>query len=471
MLPTTLSVSSAQMTTPGAAPDVSPKADGLPASSPFKDLLLQLHTEKGATLPIASSQDPIATAAETDGSSADISALTTSAGSAPLPALQVTSSSPEKDAVQQDVEPQQSVPCVPQPNADELRAAVLATALKDSETGKSDHKKNSLDSTKDKQPPKRIATSGVSTETAATIPADVLAMKAIVTTGDASAQTFPGKPVLPTKSSAESEGSPNLLAGIARAKSNTTNLPAAITQQPPQGSGFADQVDQAIANLPSSMDGQNSSHDAVAVEPNTKVSRVSSFREPSFVAASTPPAVVFHASLVRETKSFGQLAIPHDEPKLPGAETLDLSTAGAPVNHLDLQWKDGALGSISVRAEMREGALHAIVNGAHITSVVSTAELHQFLEESRIPVHSLQVNGVAEVKHIADGGSFDANASAGNGSQASLSYGDEGSRSSAREGNLRSRINEEDEEAPAAISPVPITLGGQAGTNRLSIHI
>ncbi|MEZ2345947.1 hypothetical protein [Terriglobus sp. RCC_193] len=478
MLPNTIPLSGIPTTMPGVTSEAAFKGDGLPVSLPFKDLLLELQTAGEVTPPLPNIVDTAATVVTGSGKSTDLSSLVVSDDSVVLPVLQPAPNALDKSAVQQvssnstensaaappGSELQPDGPAVPQSGDDEPQVILVPPMPKGSVTGKPDRKTDAEVPIKSKLPSKRTAAS----ETIPPVSTEVTVVNVSSAAIDSNTQAPPA-PAVSLVNSPVAGGAATSSQKIA--PSSSVKWPVAMAQVASQKNEPTDQVDKVVASVLSSADDQSSSHDAIAIESNTKAGRTTSLREPSFVVSSPQPAAIFHASLLRETRSNGSFIVSDDEPTLTAAETLTPSTVSAPVSHLDLQWKDGMLGDISVRAEMREGVLHAVVNGSHVSSSVSPAELHQFLEESRIPVHSLQINGVEGVKHISEVGGFDANTSAGTGAQTSLSYRDESSGSSARNHDPHNRVDEEDEEKPIAVLSAPMTQAVQTELSHLSIHI
>lgn len=523
MLPNAIPLAGIPITTPDATPEAALKNNGLSDSLPFKDLLLELQAPEGGTSQPSSALNPDAkttpdtgqlpglqaaegrslqqpnaldfattNAAPDTGKSTGLTFLVASDDGVPLPIPQSaqdgsnksnisqvslvpqTASGPaEKDATLPDGKPQANCPLVTQANVDEPQVAIAPSVAKESISGKSDRKTGNTDNSvpaKGKLSLKRIVTSAGSSVSVPAVPTEVIAMKVSSATIDPNMQT-PSAQAAPVMNSMVAGWATKLLQETATVKAGSVKWPVAMVQSTSPKSEATDQVNQVVAGVLSATDDPDASHDAVAIESTPKIAHAAGLREPSFVPATPQPAAVFHASLTREVKSTGSLTASDDEPSLTAAEPPVSSAVGAPVNHLDLQWKDGTLGNVSVRAEMREGVLHAVVNSSHVSSAVSPTELHQFLEESRIPVHSLQVNGVEGVKHISEAGPFDANTAAGNGAQSSLSYRDESSRSSARGQETRNKANDADEVEPTSVSAVPMTHSVQPQMNRLSIHI
>lgn len=495
MLPTAIPLSGIPITMPDAMPEAVCQSDGLPASLLFKDLLLGIQVAEGKTLQPSKTLDPVIavapkTAASDAGTSVDISSLVANDDGVLLPTLQAaqngsdnaqvkasqassvpqaSSNTTEKDMVQPDNEAQVSCPSIPQADVDETQVAITPPEVKKLVAGKADRKTDDSP-VKTKSSSRPIATSGGAVAAIPVAPTEVVAMKTNSAMID---HNTPGAsaPVIPVIS-ATVTGTAKLLQETATVKARTDpKWPVPTAQVAPQKSEVADQVNQVVTPLSSATDDQDISHGAGIIENTPKMARIPGSRESSFVASTLQPAAIFHASLVRETKSTGSLTVSDDDSILTPADTQMPSAISGPVNHLDLQWKDGALGDVSVHAEMREGVLHAVVNSSHVGSAVSPTELHQFLEDSRIPVHSLQVNGVEGVKHIPEAGQFDANTASGNGTQSSLSYRDESSRSSARDQELRHKAANEDEVGPVTVPVAPMTHAVQPQVNRLSIHI
>ena len=61
------------------------------------------------------------------------------------------------------------------------------------------------------------------------------------------------------------------------------------------------------------------------------------------------------------------------------------------VKHLEISLNDARLGEISVRAEMKDGMLHASVLGRHADSVLTASALHQYLDQNQVEVHRVRV--------------------------------------------------------------------------------
>lgn len=74
-----------------------------------------------------------------------------------------------------------------------------------------------------------------------------------------------------------------------------------------------------------------------------------------------------------------------------GADAPAVSTSGSTAKHLEVSLRDLALGDISVRAEMKDGVVHASVIGNHAGSALTASALHQFLEGSQVAVHKVHV--------------------------------------------------------------------------------
>lgn len=480
MLPNAIPLAGVPITMPGAIPEATFKGGSdLPALLPFKDLLLGFQATGGMPLPASNIPVPDTTAALSAPKTAELSSLAASDDIALEPTLQsaqnepdestvpkVSSNSTQNDASLSDDELQTSSSSTSQSSVVEPQMDVASPVPKGLVVGKPDRKTGSSASAKGKSSSKRIETSTQSSGAVPVVPTEATTFKANNTTLDSNIQVSPVSPK-PLINSAVVEGAVKLPQKIAASKSDVVKWPVVVEPSTPQKHELTDQLDKVAASVATISDDQGTFHDAIAIESNPKAIRTVSPRESPFIA-SPQPAAVFHASLTREANLNRSVTNSDNDSPLMPEETPALSTISAPVSHLDLQWKDGTLGNVSVRAEMREGVLHAVVNGSHVSSAVSPTELHQFLEDSRIPVHSIQVNGVATVKHVSEAGGFDA--SAGNGAQASPSYRDDSSRS-ARSHSLPNRGNEEDEEKPIAVSAVPTKNVLRPEASRLSIHI
>lgn len=489
MLPNAIPLAGIPITTPDAIPEAALKNDGLPSSIPFKDLWLGLQPAEGETVLPSNALDSVTRVALGAGKPTDLTSLVASDDGVPLPTLQspqdgsdkpnippvssvpqASSSTTEKDAALPDGKLQANFPSVPQVDVDEPQVAIGPPLAKESISGKADRKTDKSVSVKVKPSFKRTATQVGSTAAVPVVPAEILAMTVSSATIDPNTQMLSAQ-ATPVMDFTVAGGATKLPQEIATVKASSVKWPVAVEQSTSPKNEVADQVNQLVAAVSSGTDDQDVPPGVVAIENTPKTARAVGPREVSFVASTPQPAAIFHASLVREVKSTGTLTVPDEDSALTTAETQMSSVVSGPVSHLDLQWKDGALGNVSVRAEMREGVLHAVVNGSHVSSAVSPTELHQFLEDSRIPVHSLQVNGVEGIKHISEAGQFDANTPTGNGAQTSLSYRDESSRSSARGQEPRNKTNDEDKAEPIVVSAAPMSHAAQPQINRLSIHI
>lgn len=204
------------------------------------------------------------------------------------------------------------------------------------------------------------------------------------------------------------------------------------------------------ANAASAIPGRNDSMAMLQTGEVTHVrsiGRVDSSPEESGQAIVVVDAVpsLFRASIVSESHSsepFQRLHGEADELPDPVAQPVHAS----PMHRLDLQWSDAGLGVVSLKAEMRDGVLHADVKSEHASSCVNATELHQFLEEARVVVHSLHVNGVTARSSVvarASEPSTDTNAFMGSGSQTS----------SRREQGRPRTLRQESEQWNASIAP------------------
>jgi hypothetical protein len=66
------------------------------------------------------------------------------------------------------------------------------------------------------------------------------------------------------------------------------------------------------------------------------------------------------------------------------------------VRRLEVSVNDPVLGNVDVRAEMRGGALHASISGAQ-ANTAAAAELHQFLQQHQVAVHTVSFQNTADV--------------------------------------------------------------------------
>lgn len=476
MLQTATPTTGAQTTMPGMRADVSSKKIGYSALQPFKDLM-RLHKEAGVAEPASDAAVPVAVQVPVPVSAAaepaaGLYALVVDDDAAPLPALDGGSKSPESATRPQVTPSQECLPSESQCLAGELQESAMSSATKEPSSGKLDHVAHAFSSKDGKTSSKRHAMSVATLVVATSASEDVVATKVNIVASDSGVPKLQDQTTLLIKGTDGKDDSAKLQQGIATSKTSTAKIPLSIEEPTSPESECLPQTVGGAANFSSAVADQLFPVETNTVETGTRAVRVASEREPAFAVPVPQAAVVFHASLLHQGKSDVPIAIPDEESTSPPTETMSASLASSPVNHLDLQWKDGALGSISVRAEMREGSLHATVNGSHVGSAVSVTDLHQFLEDNRVAVHSLQVNGVAEVKPVVERHSFaTTDALVGNGGQASHSHRDESRRSSARESSAPGRPRDVVEEMSTAIATSAISYIGQAGNGRLSIHI
>ncbi|WP_047487953.1 hypothetical protein [Terriglobus sp. TAA 43] len=480
MLPTAMLIADTPKPMSGMPGDVPSKNADSSVSVSFKD---HLHFHEVSGVDQTTSGVAVPTRAlEVADSSSELSSLFMNGDCAPSPAPEDGATStksviaPQEDASKEDRSPEDTLQADPQGEPQGLTKELLESAVtptaKEPERGESGHIARAFVTKEDKTSSKRNGIPSMTSGALATGQADLVPTSVNIVAVDPGKPMVDGKIALLIKTSEDAAGSAKLHSGIASVKTLNVNLATSVEQPAPQESEFTELANRVVGSSAPAADDQLTSPDGVKVEAGEKVAHAAGVSEPSFAVPVPPTSVVFHLSLLREEGSNVQLAIPDDESMLPTSETTAVSDLRSPVNHLDLQWKDGALGSISVRAEMREGSLHATVNGSHVSSTVSVTDLHQFLEDNRIAVHSLQVNGVAETKLVSERHGLAVDAPVANGGQApSLSHRDDNSGSGARERTTPGRSRKEVQEIPVAISSAAISFVGQASNGRLSIHI
>jgi|GEM_PF-6990209 len=94
--------------------------------------------------------------------------------------------------------------------------------------------------------------------------------------------------------------------------------------------------------------------------------------------------------------SFLNDAVQHAAPSamaesLPKNEGASATEVVRPLRHLAVDFQDDAIGQVSVRAEMRDGMLHASVTGLRSDSLVNASSLHEFLQQSQVQVHNVSI--------------------------------------------------------------------------------
>jgi len=157
-----------------------------------------------------------------------------------------------------------------------------------------------------------------------------------------------------------------------------------------------------------------------------------------------------------------------------GPELPSQTANTEPIKRLELQWNDSSLGKILLTAELRDGVLHAVVDSSHAATSVSTADLHQFLEDNHVPVHALQVNGQSIAHQASRDTSWNFSATgveAGMGGSQSFSHrGQEREGSSAGE-QRRTHSRAERNEGAIRNVEASTVISSPQSDQRLSIHI
>lgn len=185
------------------------------------------------------------------------------------------------------------------------------------------------------------------------------------------------------------------------------------------------------------------------------------------------PAATFQPFLLRSDRHPEVITMADEVASPEIVETSSSPATVEPIKRLDLQWNDASLGKIALTAEMRDGALHAVVTSSHATSTVSARELHQFLEDSLVPVYGVQVHGAGgsstEVRTL-HASTPQAGMNLGGGMQSFSESGQKrGGSFASNASRFEERSDDEGDVAPGIARRVVVPQ--QQQTQRLSIHI
>jgi hypothetical protein len=128
--------------------------------------------------------------------------------------------------------------------------------------------------------------------------------------------------------------------------------------------------------------------EAVGTATALQQSHAVSVEEPTGLSGAT-----FHPSLAHTVQA------PHEGSGVTTDAVAQASTAADDANpiakplavghHLEIAVNDPMMGNIGVRAEMRSGALHAVISGAGATATATLPELRQFLQQHDVALKSL----------------------------------------------------------------------------------
>jgi hypothetical protein len=192
------------------------------------------------------------------------------------------------------------------------------------------------------------------------------------------------------------------------------------------------------------------------------------------VSVTMSDAATFRPFLLRSDRHTDVVMRPENDMVAAGPELPNQTVPAQPIKRLELQWNDSSLGKISLTAELRDGALHAVVDSSRAVSGVDATDLHRFLEDNRVPLHALQVNGQSTVSQTSRDPSWNSAATdvgAGMGGSQSFSHrGQEREGSSASEQRrTHSRVERYEGEMRAVEGSTAIP--NRQSDQRLSIHI
>ncbi len=185
-------------------------------------------------------------------------------------------------------------------------------------------------------------------------------------------------------------------------------------------------------------------------------------------------AATFQPFLLRGDRHSDVVMRAENDSAAVGPELLNqTATTAEPIKRLELQWNDVSLGKISLTAELRDGALHAVVDSSRAATGVNATDLHRFLEDNHVPLHALQVSGQPIVSQASRDTSWNSarDVSAGTGGSQSFSHqGQERNGSSAGEQRHTHSRTERYEDATRTVKGSAV-IPSQQSDQRLSIHI